>query len=249
MNKKYITQDSEERKRQPIASGVLDYFPAAIAAVAEHSFIGNEKHNPGEPLHWAIGKSMDHADCIARHLIERGEFEELTLGDKTYRVRHSAALAWRALALLQEELVAEGFDHGRGVVNETPAPDPNWIDSLTDILADARFDVRVSCGLDPASPDGDSSVYFIRDVKDISEIIPAEDIRAGAYLKNSQGVYEKWEHHANWPKGVYAFKYAIEWPKWRVVWFVENSLTVSFGTVTDIKQVEDRVRGYFEIDV
>lgn len=113
MPKRYITQDSEERKRQPITTGVLDYFPAALAAVAEHSFIGNEKHNPGEPLHWAVGKSMDHADCIARHLIERGTFEEIELNGKTYRVRHSAALVWRALALLQEELVAEGFAHGR----------------------------------------------------------------------------------------------------------------------------------------
>jgi hypothetical protein len=63
------------------------------------SWHGNEKHNPGEPLHWARGKSMDHPDCIMRHLVERGGFDG--------GVRHSAALAWRALALLQEEMEAE----------------------------------------------------------------------------------------------------------------------------------------------
>ena len=92
-------RSSDDRKTYPIASGVLDYFPDALAAVANVSYIGNEKHNPGEPLHWARGKSMDHADCILRHLSERGGFDGAT--------RHSAALAWRALALLQEELEAE----------------------------------------------------------------------------------------------------------------------------------------------
>lgn len=90
---------SEQRKLYPIASGVLDYFPDALAAVANVSYLGNEKHNPGQELHWARGKSMDHSDCILRHLSERGGFD----GD----CRHSAALAWRALALLQEELEAE----------------------------------------------------------------------------------------------------------------------------------------------
>lgn len=93
------TLSSDERKRYPMCSGLMDYFPDALAAVANVSFEGNEKHNPGEPLHWARGKSMDHADCIARHLSERGGFDG--------KIRHSAALAWRALALLQEELEAE----------------------------------------------------------------------------------------------------------------------------------------------
>jgi hypothetical protein len=97
----YIPQDSAARKRAPMATGLLDYFSAALFAVAEHSHASNEKHNPGEPLHWSRNKSGDHADCIARHLVERGGF------DNEGR-RHSASLAWRALALLQEELEAEG---------------------------------------------------------------------------------------------------------------------------------------------
>lgn len=95
-----LPEGSAERKDIPITTGVLDYFPLAIAAVAQLSKIGNDKHNPGEPLHWAREKSTDHADCIARHLIDRGKFA----ADGT---RHSAALAWRALALLQTELESE----------------------------------------------------------------------------------------------------------------------------------------------
>ncbi len=91
---------SAERKALPLCRGVLDYFPDALLAVAECSRIGNEKHNPGEPLHWARGKSTDHADCIARHLLDRGKRD-------SEGVRHSAHLVWRALALLQEELEAE----------------------------------------------------------------------------------------------------------------------------------------------
>ncbi len=110
-----LPTDSAERKRYPMASGLLDYFPAALAEVARVSWVGNEKHNPGEPLHHARGKSMDHADCIVRHLSQRGEFDEVTLKDgTTYRVRHSACLAWRALALLQEELEAAGSPLARG---------------------------------------------------------------------------------------------------------------------------------------
>lgn len=103
----FLPEDSAERKAIPITSGVLDYFPNAIAAVAVVSKFGNTKHNPGEPLHWSRGKSNDHADCVARHLMGRG-----TVGKDG--IRHSAELAWRALALLEEELIADGAEPGRG---------------------------------------------------------------------------------------------------------------------------------------
>jgi hypothetical protein len=92
-----LPTDAKERKGVPITTGVLDYFPDAIAAVAEVSRIGNDQHNPGQPLHWAKEKSTDHADCISRHLLDRGTFD-------TDGVRHSAKVAWRALALLQTEI-------------------------------------------------------------------------------------------------------------------------------------------------
>lgn len=94
-----IDTDSQARKSFPMATGLLDYFPDALAEVAKLSYLGNLKHNPGEPMHHSRGKSMDHADCIVRHLVGRGGFD----GD----TRESAALAWRALALLQEELERE----------------------------------------------------------------------------------------------------------------------------------------------
>lgn len=89
-----------ERKAMPIASGVLDYFPDALLVVAEVSRIGNEQHHPGEPLHWDKSKSTDEADALLRHLIDRGTLD-------SDGVRHTAKVAWRALALLQRELDAE----------------------------------------------------------------------------------------------------------------------------------------------
>lgn len=94
-----IDADSAVRKTFPMAAGLLDYFPDALAEVSKISYLGNQKHNPGEPMHHARGKSMDHADCIIRHLVGRGGFDG--------ELRESAALAWRALALLQEELERE----------------------------------------------------------------------------------------------------------------------------------------------
>ena len=95
-----LSTNPDERKAMPITSGVLDYFPLAIAAVAKCSKAGNDQHHPGSPLHWDKSKSTDHADCIGRHLIDRGTLD-------TDGIRHSAKLAWRALALLQTELAAE----------------------------------------------------------------------------------------------------------------------------------------------
>ena len=98
-----LPTDSEERKGIPLCTGVLDYFPAALAEVAKVSKAGNDKHNPGEPLYWARGKSTDEADALVRHVIERGGIDPET------GQRHSAQLAWRALALLQKELEGEGL--------------------------------------------------------------------------------------------------------------------------------------------
>lgn len=94
-----LPSDPQDRKNTPMGTGVLDYFPLAIAEVAKVSKAGNDQHNPGQPLHWSRGKSTDHWDCIVRHGVQRGSFD-------SDGQRHSAKLAWRALALLQEELEA-----------------------------------------------------------------------------------------------------------------------------------------------
>jgi hypothetical protein len=95
--------------------GLLRYFPAALAGVARHSKAGNDKHNPGEEMHHARGKSSDHADCIVRHLVDLADLEAyLARADKRvtpskfYAERVAAVLAeadalvWRACALSQE---------------------------------------------------------------------------------------------------------------------------------------------------
>jgi hypothetical protein len=96
-----LPTDAQARTDYPMADGLLYYFPAALAEVARVSKVGNEQHNPGEPMHHARGKSIDHANKIIRHLVDAGTLDSDGL-------RHSAKVAWRALALLQEELEAAG---------------------------------------------------------------------------------------------------------------------------------------------
>jgi hypothetical protein len=88
--------DSAERKLVPIQTGHNDYFPAAIAAVAAWSAFNNDKHNPGQPLHWSQHKSSDHPDCIARHTVDMRE-----ASDKFVRFVEATARAWRAYGELQ----------------------------------------------------------------------------------------------------------------------------------------------------
>lgn len=90
-----------ERKATPVFSGVLKYFPDALQAVAQCSKVGNDQHNPGEPLHWARGKSGDELDALTRHLLDAGTMD-------TDGIRHSTKVAWRALANLQKELEKAG---------------------------------------------------------------------------------------------------------------------------------------------
>jgi hypothetical protein len=99
--------DSNARKDIPMLRGCLRYFPAALAGVANTSKLGNDKHNPGEEMHHARGKSMDQGDCILRHLMDvedlmaaraRGD-SDVTEEAILIEVNQ---LAWRALAFSQE---------------------------------------------------------------------------------------------------------------------------------------------------
>ena len=89
--------EAETRKATPIYSGVLMYFPLALAEVARCSFVGNEQHNPGSKLHWDRAKSGDELDALTRHLLQAGQID-------TDGIRHSGKIAWRALAHLQKEI-------------------------------------------------------------------------------------------------------------------------------------------------
>lgn len=93
----FLYGDSETRKKAPMCEGLLWYFPDACASVAAHSLESNERHNPGERLHHARDKSTDHADCIIRHLAHSGTVDNEGISERI-------AIAWRALAFLQEGL-------------------------------------------------------------------------------------------------------------------------------------------------
>ena len=123
--KNTLPLDSAERKEVPIHSGVIRYFPAALAEVARLSKMGNDKHNPGEPMNHARGKSNDHADCLIRHLID---FED------NPSAIEGASIAWRALAMLQEWL-----EENAGA---PPAPGANFGDTPIDLTKVWEMDNR-----------------------------------------------------------------------------------------------------------
>lgn len=88
------------RKQYPVYSGFIKYFPRAIMAVAHCSWVGNEQHNPGEPLHWAKGKSPDQPDAMMRHLIDHAMGNPVDDDN----IQHLAKVAWRAMANLEVAL-------------------------------------------------------------------------------------------------------------------------------------------------
>ena len=75
-------------------------------------------------MHHARGKSMDHPDCIVRHLVERGGFDVVVIDGVEHRIRHSGSLAWRALALLQEEI-----EHARFAVAASCQKGLSYVDT------------------------------------------------------------------------------------------------------------------------
>jgi hypothetical protein len=107
----FISQDSAVRKMLPVATGVLKYFPNALKCVAFISKVGNDKHNPGQPLHWAKGKSTDQPDCEVRHMLDGFQNAPAEPGLEVLgRLAHKSQKAWRALADLEtdcEAVIAE----------------------------------------------------------------------------------------------------------------------------------------------
>lgn len=129
-----LPTDSADRKNYPVNDGPLSYFPAAFAGVAHVCKLGNDKHNPGEPLHHARGKSGDHANCIVRHLMDVNDMRAyLDRGGDDCAITHLLhevnQLAWRALALSQELHEAYG---DAPLAPGARLPEPPV--SLTDVL-------------------------------------------------------------------------------------------------------------------
>jgi len=92
-----VKKEAQLRKDTPVYSGVIKYFPLALQEVSRVSKAGNDQHHSGSPLHWDRSKSTDELDALTRHLIDAGKLD-------TDGIRHSAKVAWRALANLEKEL-------------------------------------------------------------------------------------------------------------------------------------------------
>jgi dATP/dGTP diphosphohydrolase, N-terminal len=165
---KLFGDDYEGRKAIPIFEGVLMYFPKAIAAVAEVSEAGNKQHNPGQPLHWARGKSMDQYNTALRHMMDHrmggGRMDPQQEGQEINNgwvpepkdgdgVRHLAKAAWRVLAALELAIEEEENDpHGQPPVdNDHVAPGcekfdeaPRWKEVKAKEIPSVGF-VRCAC--------------------------------------------------------------------------------------------------------
>ena len=94
-----MPEDSATRKGIPMFSGLLKYFPSALASVAQVSRVCNDKHNPDMPLQWSKENSNDHQDALLRHLVDAAENPEAR--DPEDGTLLAAKVAWRALAHLQ----------------------------------------------------------------------------------------------------------------------------------------------------
>lgn len=102
----------------------MAYFPAALAGVAKHSYIGGAKYNDGGLVHLRY-ISNNHMDCVGRHMLdlqdllaakERGEttvptyvynFETkredlIDLDINEAILIECNAMCWRSLAISQE---------------------------------------------------------------------------------------------------------------------------------------------------
>lgn len=105
-----ITGDPMQAPGAPGLACMLCTYADAFAAVAQVSWHGNNKHNPGQPLHHAREKSTDHADCIVRHAVDNMRDP----GGYDGEFMHAAALVWRCLILTQIALEASGTPKARG---------------------------------------------------------------------------------------------------------------------------------------
>jgi hypothetical protein len=106
-----------DRKAIPVWTGCVRYFPSALLEVAKVSKAGNDQHNPGQPLHWAQGKSMNQQDTAMRHLLDADAVEG-TPGE----LAHLAQAAWRVLARLQLACQREGAPLAPGARTPNVAP-------------------------------------------------------------------------------------------------------------------------------
>ena len=98
--------EAKKRKMTPMYSGLLAYFPDALALVARNSMIGHYQHNdPKDPMYWDRSKSADEMDAMIRHMADHSK--DPYDADGTL---HMSKVAWRALAFLQKFLEEQNND-------------------------------------------------------------------------------------------------------------------------------------------
>lgn len=92
-----LPTDYAERKKWELWTFLTEYFPDSFLEVVRVAIVGNDQHNPGEPLHWARGKSADQMNTALRHM-----WDHKTLGPlDTDMCYHLAKAIWRLSAELQ----------------------------------------------------------------------------------------------------------------------------------------------------
>lgn len=102
-----IPDDDSVRGDYPLWSGLFAYFPAALCEVSRWSKVGGSKwQEEGSDLRWNREVSTNHPDKILRHLLDYDQ-------EDSNGVVEAVPLAWRALALAQQELEKRGWPEGR----------------------------------------------------------------------------------------------------------------------------------------
>jgi len=106
-----LPKDNALRKALPLFTFLTEYFPDAILELVKVSVAGNMQHNPGEPMHWARGKSMDQLNTAQRHMWDyatTGMYNdepplppEILAAIGGTPPMHLANAAWRLLAQIQ----------------------------------------------------------------------------------------------------------------------------------------------------
>jgi hypothetical protein len=118
-----FTEDAATRKEYPVFSGVIKYFPRALAEVAHVSWVGNQQHHPEDPLHWDMSKSTDEPDAQVRHMID-GVLSEQETGEPS--LTELAKVAWRALANLERACRAAPEPEPKRVCYRYDGPPFSW---------------------------------------------------------------------------------------------------------------------------
>lgn len=128
-----LPTDAQERKKLQLFTFMFGYFADAWLEVVRIARLGNDQHNPGEPLHWARGKSTDQMNAAFNHIFDYG------LGNRidSDGGRHLSKAIWRLMAQDQLDIEEErrtqtGQFTPKPVGYTYPLPHASWCGLDTD---------------------------------------------------------------------------------------------------------------------